>query len=66
MNPGSFFKLSFVHSLVCPITHSFLDGLSQIWFSTSLMEWMYLPPVMLFSAQVKQLNLFVKDYYTEG
>ena len=26
MNPGSFFKLSFVHSLVCSITCSFLNG----------------------------------------
>ena len=26
VNPGSFLKLSFVHSVLCQITHSFLNG----------------------------------------
>ena len=44
MNPGSIFSNSlFMHSLVCPITHSFLDG-----FQPNLSK--YALPVILFSA----------------
>ena len=46
VNPRSIFSL-FVLSLVCPITHSFLDGFQPNLFTTSLK---YALPVILFSA----------------
>ena len=54
----------FVHSLVCPITHSFLDR-----FQPNLVQ--HSPtsmplPVILFSAWRKHLNVFVKGSYTAG
>ena len=49
-----FFKLSFMHSLCSPITHSFL---SQTRISASPM---YPLPVILFSSRNKHLNVFEK------
>ena len=61
VNPGRFSL--FVHSLVCPITHSFLDG-----FQLNLVQ--HFPHVCstchtVFSLKT-HLNIFLKDYYTAG
>ena len=65
MNPGRFSL--FVHLLVCPITHSFLDG-----FQPNLVH--HFPHVCstchsVFSLKKIEntyLNVFLKCYYTVG
>ena len=56
MNPEAFL---FMHSIVCPITHSFLDG-----FQPNLVQ--HFPHVSYYFQFKKHLDVFVKGYYTAG